>query len=337
MRPLIVALLLTLICFDDFKTTFAEDFAYNGEMGPEHWSEHFSMCSGKHQSPINIDLVNVISRTYQIMTFNNFGTKPVSGEMLNNGHTVVVHFEYPENRPTVSGGPLDGKFVFEQLHFHWGDNDTIGSEDRINNVSFPAELHMVFRNDKYSTFAEAAAESNGITVLAYFYKIGENDNESYNEFTELLEEIVTPDTKAKFQEPPTLFQLTEISITQYYTYTGSLTTPPCSEDVTWIDFKTPITISAKQMDRFRHLNTYDNTPMTHNFRPLQPLNDRTVFSSIELTWEEDGNDNDIIKGRSAKPFVDILYGGAVVTKTIDLSNMIVMLLLNLLATTISLN
>lgn len=37
-----------------------------------------------------------------------------------------------EPHPRVSGGPLDGNYVFSQMHFHWGDNDTLGSEDKIN-------------------------------------------------------------------------------------------------------------------------------------------------------------------------------------------------------------
>jgi len=37
---------------------------------------------------------------------------------------------------TISGGLLPGEYVFSQLHFHWGENDSIGSEDLINNQRF---------------------------------------------------------------------------------------------------------------------------------------------------------------------------------------------------------
>ncbi|XP_011201657.2 carbonic anhydrase 7 [Bactrocera dorsalis] len=320
------ATLLALICCNVFGVTFANDFAYNGAMGPDHWGEQFSTCSGKHQSPINIDSVNVIRRTYPPLIAEHFGSQPISAEILNNGHTVVVRLEYAEERPTVWGGPLVGEFVFEQLHFHWGDNDTFGSEDRINNVSFPAELHMVFRNIKYPTFEEAAAKSNGVAVLAYFYKITRKDNPEYDEFTELLEHVVKPGTVAKFSNPPLLWDFSHIGIDDYYTYIGSLTTPPCSEDVNWIDFKEPVHISANQIERFRHLHTNDNSPMTHNYRPLQPLNDRTVYSSLTLREPK----RRIKQPASDIPFVDNMVGGATMQKPFVVGVATIMLSLSLL-------
>ncbi|XP_018804166.1 PREDICTED: carbonic anhydrase-like [Bactrocera latifrons] len=320
------ATLLALMCCNVFGVTFANDFAYNGAMGPDHWGEQFSTCSGKHQSPINIDSVNVIRRTYPPLIPDNFGSQTIGAEILNNGHTVVVRLEYAGERPTVSGGPLVGKFVFEQLHFHWGDNDTFGSEDRINNVSFPAELHMVFRNTKYPNFEEAAAKSNGVAVLAYFYKITRKNNFQYDEFTELLEHVVKPGTVAKFSNPPLLWHFSHIGIDDYYTYIGSLTTPPCSEDVSWIDFKEPIHISANQIERFRHLHTNDNSPMTHNYRPLQPLNDRTVYSSLTLREPN----RRIKQPPSDIPFVDNMVGGATMQKPFVVGVATIMLSLSLL-------
>ncbi|XP_020714425.1 carbonic anhydrase [Ceratitis capitata] len=316
---------VTVISCNVFTLTFAKDFAYNGAMGPEHWGEQYSTCSGKHQSPINIDSVNVIRRTYQPLRPKKFESTPQSGEILNNGHTVVVRLEYDEQRPTVSGGPLDGEFVFEQLHFHWGDNDTFGSEDRINNVSFPAELHMVFRNTKYPTFGEAALENNGVAVLAYFYKISKKDNPDYAEFTELLEHVVKPDMVAKFSDPPILWDFINIEFEDYYTYIGSLTTPPCSEHVTWIDFKEPVFISANQIERFRHLYTHDNSPMTHNYRPLQPLNDRNVFSSLPIRAPMATPKNPA----SAVPFVDNLVGGGATRRPAGISVTATMLVLSI--------
>ncbi|XP_017488485.1 PREDICTED: carbonic anhydrase 7, partial [Rhagoletis zephyria] len=312
-----------------FQMTFAKDFAYYGAMGPDHWGEQYSTCSGKHQSPINIDSLNVIRRTFpQPLKFQWFQLTPKNAEILNNGHTVVVRLEYKDERPTISGGPLDGSFAFEQLHFHWGDNDTVGSEDRINNVSFPAELHMVFRNTKYQTFGEAAKHSNGVAVLAYFYKITEDDNSDYAEFTELLQHVIKPNSVAKFVDPPNLWDFVNVYM-EYYTYVGSLTTPPCSEDVTWIDFKEPVGISTKQIEHFRRLHSHENTPLTHNFRPLQPLNDRTVFYSLPVP----DLDDPAMDANSAIPFVDNLAGGASMRKPIEINFMIIMLILISLITT----
>ena len=58
----------------------------------------------------------------------------------------------------------------------------------------------------------------------------------------------------------------------YYTYMGSLTTPPCTEDVQWIVFKNPITLSKEQISAFSSLHT-------NNARPVQPVNGRAVKES----------------------------------------------------------
>lgn len=72
---------------------------------------------------------------------------------------------------TISGGPLSGIYVFTQLHFHWGANDSVGSEDLINNHSFPMELHMVFFKIDYGDMATALHFKDGLCVLAVFYDV----------------------------------------------------------------------------------------------------------------------------------------------------------------------
>lgn len=71
----------------------------------------------------------------------------------------------------VSGGPLHGEYVFAQLHFHWGANDSFGSEDRINNHSFPMELHMVFYKLEYGDVPTAMRFKDGLAVFAVFYEV----------------------------------------------------------------------------------------------------------------------------------------------------------------------
>lgn len=76
-----------------------------------------------------------------------------------------------EHQPIVSGGPLNGIYEFAQLHFHWGGNDTMGSEDRIDDRSFPMELHMVFYKKQYRNSRSAMDQPDGLTVLAFFYEV----------------------------------------------------------------------------------------------------------------------------------------------------------------------
>lgn len=77
----------------------------------------------------------------------------------------------PSQEMTVSGGPLRGDYAFAQLHFHWGANDSIGSEDQINGQSFPMELHMVLYKTEYGDMDTAINYEDGLAVLAIFYNV----------------------------------------------------------------------------------------------------------------------------------------------------------------------
>uniref|UniRef100_A0A182RAY9 carbonic anhydrase n=1 Tax=Anopheles funestus TaxID=62324 RepID=A0A182RAY9_ANOFN len=265
----------------------AQDFGYDGDKGPSHWGEQYNSCTGKHQSPININSLDVKKVNLPPLVFQGFDVAPRETNLTNNGHTVVVTME-SEVTPTVSGGPLSGVYEYSQLHFHWGDNDTFGSEDMIDNHRFPMELHIVFYKQEYKNARTALNFADGLTVLAFFYEIDPEDNPMYQEFIELLGNVTGSHLSERFETPPSLKDLIAKDLLHYYTYDGSLTTPPCSEVVTWIDFKEPILLSHAQVQAFRALENEEGHPLTHNFRPVQPLGDRVVlYNTDELIKEID--------------------------------------------------
>lgn len=120
--------------------------------------------------------------------------------------------------------------------------------DAFNGKHFPMELHVVYFKKEYKTMNEAMQHSDGLVVMAFFFKIG-GANPAYEEMSELLTTIVKPHTTASFADPLALqdFMLPELH--DYYVYNGSLTTPPCLEVVTWLDFYDPIEISHEQVLR----------------------------------------------------------------------------------------
>uniref|UniRef100_A0A182NH68 carbonic anhydrase n=1 Tax=Anopheles dirus TaxID=7168 RepID=A0A182NH68_9DIPT len=258
----------------------AQDFGYDGEKGPSHWGEQYNSCTGKHQSPININSLDVKKVNLPPLVFQGFNVAPKETNLTNNGHTVVVTMD-SEVTPTVSGGPLAGMYEYSQLHFHWGDNDTFGSEDMIDNHRFPMELHIVFFKQEYKNARTALNHPDGLTVLAFFYEIAPVDNPMYDEFIALLGNVTGSHLSARFETPPSLKDLLAEDLLHYYTYDGSLTTPPCSEVVTWIDFKEPILLSHAQVQAFRALEDEEGHPLTHNFRPVQPLGDRVVLYNTD--------------------------------------------------------
>lgn len=76
-----------------------------------------------------------------------------------------------DNKPTISGGPLNGTYIFAQLHFHWGGNDTCGSEKKFDKKSFPLELHIVFHKKDYLNVDSALNYPDGLTVLACIFQV----------------------------------------------------------------------------------------------------------------------------------------------------------------------
>lgn len=78
-------------------------------------------------------------------------------------------------------------------------------------------------------------------------QVGDIHNDNYNGFGQVLPNILEPETEAAFKHAPALAHLMPHDLTHYFTYNGSLTTPPCSEVVTWIDFKEPIKLSHDQV------------------------------------------------------------------------------------------
>ncbi|PSN47515.1 hypothetical protein C0J52_02237 [Blattella germanica] len=270
---------------------------------PENWAKDFKMCAGKFQSPIDIEEHLVTQVKLPPLQFKGFHETPIDSTLTNNGHTVMLHLNMSK-MASLSGGPLHGNYIFSQLHFHWGSNDSMGSEDTINNHTFPLELHMVMYKEDYGTFDEAMKHQDGLTVLAIFYEIYKNENTVYSEIVHMLPNVTQPNSKVNLDHLITLNSLLPETKHLYFTYNGSLTTPPCSEVVSWIEFKQPILLSHSQVEAFRKLRSEDGI-MTHNFRPVQPLGERPVwfnvaddFSSNVINKED--RSNDFISNKNSK-------------------------------------
>lgn len=165
---------------------------------------------------MNIDLLNVQRSHFPPIKFKNFDIVHNKTSLQNNGHTVLFTLE-SEKIPQVSGGPLTDLYEFTQMHFHWGNNDSLGSENKIEGRSFPMELHMVFSKKDY---AKPLEHDDGLAVLAFFFEIADNDNKNYNEFTTLLPKVKQAHSSVNFENPVTLDNLVYTNIQTYFTYKG---------------------------------------------------------------------------------------------------------------------
>ncbi|KAK3086570.1 hypothetical protein FSP39_020377 [Pinctada imbricata] len=253
-------------------------WGYDTNNGPATWCKDYPVANGKRQSPIDI-VPNSVSQEPSLQ--NNplrVTYKPEPDvDISNTGASVKVQMT---QQSELTGGPLKGKYRLEQFHLHWGSENSKGSEHTVNGKMYPAELHLVHWNaDKYSSFGEAADKSDGLAVLGYFVKIGK-EHKGFKQITDHLKEI----TKTGSHSPsPGKFDpscLVKDDISRYWTYEGSLTTPPLYESVTWIVFDDVMEISQEQLNGLRSIKNCENCCIQNNYRPPVPICDRSVKASF---------------------------------------------------------
>ncbi|XP_066512038.1 carbonic anhydrase-like [Hoplias malabaricus] len=259
----------------------AHAWGYGEHDGPAHWSESFPVANGPRQSPIDI----IPSQAQFDPTLKQIKLKydPTTAKsILNNGHSFQVDFADDDNRSTLIGGPVTGTYRLKQFHFHWGAADERGSEHTVGGTKFPCELHLVHWNTKYPNFGEAVNKPDGLAVVGVFLKIG-GANPSLQKVLDALDAIRSKGKQTTLSnfDPKTLLPHNQ----HFWTYEGSLTTPPLYESVTWIVLRDAISVSPAQMAKFRTLlfSADGESPccMVDNYRPPQPLKGRKVRSSFK--------------------------------------------------------
>lgn len=223
-----------------------QHWTYKGETGPKHWTEieKQSDCGGKWQSPINIIDIDAEIDPFLEPIDIQYSNNVKIHEVKNNGHTIEYGFDKGDYITLENE-----KFELIQIHFHEA------SEHTINGIRYPLEMHLVH-----------LGKDNKIVVLA----VMASEGKSSKPFTFL--ESYLPVHKGESKKINATFDL-NMSLPankEYYTYEGSLTTPPCSETVSWFVFKTPITVSLEQVKQLQQL-----MPL-HNYRDEQDLNGRIV-------------------------------------------------------------
>nr|XP_055058039.1 carbonic anhydrase [Misgurnus anguillicaudatus] len=259
----------------------SHSWGYGAHDGPETWEESFPIANGPRQSPI--DIVPTQAQHDPSLKRIRLKYDPAAAQsILNNGHSFQVDFADDDDSSTLTGGPITGTYRLRQFHFHWGSSDDKGSEHTIAGARFPCELHLVHWNTKYPNFAEAASQPDGLAVVGVFLKIG-SANPSLQKVLDALDDIQAKGNQTTFDnfDPKTLLPAS----LDYWTYDGSLTTPPLLESVTWIVLKDPISVSPVQMAKFRSLLFTDEEEapccMVDNYRPPQPLKGRKVRASFK--------------------------------------------------------
>ncbi|XP_018328030.1 carbonic anhydrase 15-like [Agrilus planipennis] len=217
------------------------------------WKDNYKSCGGDSQSPVAIYSSKSIPMNMSALELIHY-RDPLPGplKLHNNGHTVVLTIG-PESRhrrvPYIFGGMLADEYVFESLHFHWGDVNSLGSEHEFNDVKFTMEMHLVHRNKKFQNIEEASHDPKGLAVLAFFFQLREKENKPLNHIVRHLPRVYESDASFVLNETLTLASILPSfrKMGRFYMYPGSLTTPPCSEAVMWVVFSNPMPVSDEQV------------------------------------------------------------------------------------------
>jgi carbonic anhydrase len=222
-------------------------WGYAGPDGPEHWGDleaDFSACkTGEHQSPIDI-----VDAQPAIIAPIHFDYKLTSLRMINNGHTIRVVYDAGSSI-SINGISLP----LTQFHFHHL------SETEINGNRYDMELHFVHEDPV----------SGRSAVVAVLIKSG-----AENPMLRVLWSHMPKDAGKEVFFKKIVINGSDLlpADQNYYTFDGSLTAPPCTENVKWYVMKTPIEASPAQIEAFSEY--YPN-----NARPIQPTNGRTISES----------------------------------------------------------
>ena len=221
-------------------------WGYQGNAGPAHWGsmeKEFASCKlGRQQSPVDILTKSVEKAQLPAI---KAAYKESAGTLANNGHTIQVDLA-----DGGGAGLPSGEYKLVQFHFH------TPSEEMIDGRRFALVAHLVHKN-----------AAGNLAVIAVLFKGGKENAALKDIFNSLPAREGKEALKTNFDASGLL----PVSL-GYYAFMGSLTTPPCSEEVAWHVLKQPVEMSSAQIGAFRKI-------FKMNARPVQPLNGRRVLEA----------------------------------------------------------
>jgi carbonic anhydrase len=248
-KTILFASLLRLVGWQDFsavETAHPAHWAYEGKEGPTEWgkldSNYDSCSSGRTQSPIDIKDAKEAD-----LPALKFGYQSTPLNIVDNGHTIQVNYG-PGSTLTI------GKNIYalKQFHFHHP------AEERINGRDFPMVAHLVHTDAR-----------GHLAVVAVLFTLG-----SANPLIDTLWKNIPREKETPHHIDSISIQVRDLlpKDRSYYTFLGSLTTPPCTEGVSWYVLKGHTTVSPQQVATFASI-------YPKNARPIQPSNGREILDS----------------------------------------------------------
>ncbi|OAD55016.1 Carbonic anhydrase 2, partial [Eufriesea mexicana] len=233
------------------------------------------------QSPVDLCKAATWSQKFPPLYLTNYWSHEGTAMMTNTGRTVSIEFSDREP-PLLRGGPLNkDEFQFMNVQFRWGPENSLGAEHSINGIWYSMEAQIMHWNTRYGSMEKCFDKPDGIIILSTLMQVigcpGVPDNPSLTAITDNLSKIKKMGSSTKISPDCLLWLLEVCKANGYYTYQGSLTTPPYSECVIWIISTVITKISARQIDAFRNLYDAKWKNILENNREQQPLRRRRIL------------------------------------------------------------
>ena len=245
-----------------------------------------AVCTtGTRQSPINITTANVQENSDLIaLGLSDSWGSPYEGRFFNDdGSTAILVPSSPTERPTFTSHA--GRYSLQNVHFHWGGTNQVGSEHLVDGNSGQLEVHFVHFREGSS----GPAENGHFGVVSVLANVDENAG--IDGVWERLNVMMIQDLDGSTMIRGFRFDwlLPPEQNRDYYFYEGSLTTPACTETANWFVMKERITVPAAYLEQLRQLQE-EAEPLrllTRNFRDVQDINNRVVSTpSSQATFKQ---------------------------------------------------
>ncbi|XP_077230845.1 alpha carbonic anhydrase 1, chloroplastic-like [Tasmannia lanceolata] len=232
-------------------------FGYTGLLGPEKWGslspEYLACSNGNIQSPINIEKNNVVRSAKLEPLAREY--KPANATLVNNGFNIELRLQGNAGSLLIDGE----SYILKHMHWH------SPSEHTIDGNQYPAELQLVHQS-----------HNGNISIVAILFQFGDPDPFLFqinDHLDRLAKESCEADEEA--QIPIGVLRSKQIKqVTQvHFRYVGSLTSPPCTQNVIWNILGKVREMSKEQLAALKAPLHED---YKCNSRPTQPINGRSV-------------------------------------------------------------